>query len=127
MIQFEKTYDINDGNGSITFKKVDDLTVEAVYNRGTIKGTWDGETLKCTFIDNVSNGNGLIHFNFNDNGFEAKWKAGLDEATDPEVGNFIHDSMAMDEGARLQARKDKLIFTPKSSLIWLTLLAANLR
>jgi hypothetical protein len=32
------------------------------------------------------------------------------EATDPEVGNFIHDSMAMDEGARLQARKDKLIF-----------------
>ena len=33
-----------------------------------------------------------------------------DEATDPEVGNFIHDSMAMDEGARLQARKDKLIF-----------------
>ena len=81
MIQFEKTYDINDGNGSITFKKVDDLTVEAVYNRGTIKGTWDGETLKCTFIDNVSNGNGLIHFNFNDNGFEAKWKAGLDEGT----------------------------------------------
>ena len=33
-----------------------------------------------------------------------------DAATDPEVGNFIHHSMAMDEGARLQARKDKLIF-----------------
>ena len=79
MIQFEKNYDINDGNGSVMFKKVDDLTVEAVYNRGTIKGAWDGETLKGTFIDNASNGNGLIHFTFSDNGFEAKWKAGLDE------------------------------------------------
>ena len=32
------------------------------------------------------------------------------ETTDPEVRDFIHNSMAMDEGARLQARKDKLIF-----------------
>lgn len=87
MIQFEKTYDINNGNGSVTFKKVDDLTVEAVYNRGTVKGTWDGETLKGTFIDSISNGNGLIHFIFNDNGFEAKWKAGLDEG--PLRGKWV--------------------------------------
>lgn len=87
MIQFEKTYDINDGNGSITFKKVDDLSVEAVYNRGTIKGTWDGETLKGTFIDDISNGNGLIHFTFNDNGFEAKWKSGLEEG--PLNGKWV--------------------------------------
>lgn len=87
MIQFEKTYDINDGNGSVTFKKVDDSTVEAVYNRGTIRGTWDGEILKGTFIDDVSNGNGLIHFTFNDNGFEAKWKSGLEEG--PMKGKWV--------------------------------------
>ena len=79
MIQFEKNYDINDGNGSVTFKKVDDLTVEAVYNLGTIKATWNGEILKGTFIDNVSNGQGLIEFIFNENGFDAKWKAGIEK------------------------------------------------
>jgi hypothetical protein len=87
MIQFEKTYDINDGNGSVTFKKVDDLTVEAVYNRGTIKGTLDGEKLKGQFIDNVSNGQGLIEFTFNENGFEAKWKSGLEEG--PLKGKWV--------------------------------------
>lgn len=37
-----------------------------------------------------------------------------DKASDPEVCNFIHDSMAMDEGARLQACKDKLIFNAET-------------
>ena len=79
MIQFEKKYDINDGNGSVTFKKIDEKTVEAVYNRGVIKAAWDGETLKGVFNDDVSNGSGLIHFTFNDNGFDAKWKAGIED------------------------------------------------
>ena len=79
MIQFEKNYDINDGNGSVTFKKVDDLTVEAVYNRGTIKAKWDGDILKGIYTDKVSNGYGLINFSFNENTFEAKWKAGTEE------------------------------------------------
>ncbi len=79
MIQFEKNYDINDGNGSVTFKKNDEKTVEAVYNRGVIKAACDGETLKGVFNDNVSNGSGLIHFTFNDNGFDAKWKAGIED------------------------------------------------
>ena len=109
MIQFEKTYDINDGNGTVTFKKVDDLTVEAVYNRGTIKGTWDGETLKGSFIDNVSNGNGLIHFTFNDNGFEAKWKSGLEEG--PLKGKWFGKIINGNTEGELAKPSDKITIT----------------
>ncbi|MEY3048454.1 MAG: hypothetical protein RL365_492 [Bacteroidota bacterium] len=79
MIQFEKNYDINNGNGTVTFKKVDEQTVEAVYNRGTISAKWDGDILKGIYNDTVSNGSGLIHFTFSENTFEAKWKSGTEE------------------------------------------------
>lgn len=79
MIQFEKKYEINEGNGSITFRKINEIKVEAEYNRGTIQGDWDGEMLRGTFKDHISGGVGLIHFIFHKNSFEAKWKSGLDE------------------------------------------------
>ncbi len=87
MIQYNKQYDLNNGQGWIVFKSVGSGIVSAEYNRGTIQGMWDGETLKGEFIDTVSKGQGLIEFQFNENGFNAKWKAGLDEG--PMKGKWV--------------------------------------
>ena len=87
MIQFNIKYDLNNGDGWIIFKSGGSGIVSAEYNRGTIQGNWDGETLKGQFIDTVSKGQGLIEFRFNENGFEAKWKAGIDEG--PMKGKWM--------------------------------------
>ncbi len=87
MIQYNKQYDLNNGQGWIVFKSSGSGIVSAEYNRGTIQGMWDGETLKGEFIDTVSKGQGLIEFQFNENGFNAKWKAGLDEG--PMKGKWV--------------------------------------
>ena len=87
MIQFNIKYDLNNGDGWIIFKSGGSEIVSAEYNRGTIQGNWDGETLKGQFIDTVSKGQGLIEFRFNENGFEAKWKAGIDEG--PMKGKWL--------------------------------------
>lgn len=94
MIQYNIQYDLNNGQGWIVFKSADPGIVSAEYNRGTIQGNWDGETLKGEFIDTVSKGQGLIEFQFNENGFNAKWKAGLDEG--PMKGKWIGELISTD-------------------------------
>ncbi len=87
MIQFDIKYDLNNGQGWIIFKSAGSGIVSAEYNRGTIHGNWDGEKLKGEFVDTVSKGHGLIEFQFNDEGFIAKWKAGLNEG--PMKGKWV--------------------------------------
>jgi hypothetical protein len=87
MISFETTYEINNGQGWIIFKSDGPDTVSAEYNRGTIKGSWDGEKLKGQFVDTISKGEGRIEIVFHKNGFDAKWKAGLDEG--PMKGKWV--------------------------------------
>jgi len=48
------------------------------YSDGTLTGTITGNMLKATFHNKKSNGAGLIEFIFNENGFNAKWKQGLE-------------------------------------------------
>ena len=78
MIQFNKKYIVNNGNGEIEFRKGGDQFVSAVYNRGTIHAHWWGDVLAGTFIDTVSKGEGLIEFTFSENTLEARWKGGTD-------------------------------------------------
>jgi hypothetical protein len=87
MIQYTIKYDLNDGQGWISFESAGEGFVSAQYNRGTIQGHWDGEKLKGQFIDTVSNGKGLIEFSFNETGFDAKWKAGIEEG--PMKGKWV--------------------------------------
>jgi hypothetical protein len=87
MIQYNIKYDLNNGQGWISFEKAGEGFVSAQYNRGTIQGHWDGDKLKGQFIDTVSNGKGLIEFSFNETGFEAKWKAGIEEG--PMKGKWV--------------------------------------
>jgi hypothetical protein len=87
MIKYNIKYDLNDGQGWISFESAGEGFVSAQYNRGTLQGHWDGEKLKGQFIDTVSNGKGLIEFSFNETGFDAKWKAGIEEG--PMKGKWV--------------------------------------
>jgi hypothetical protein len=82
MLILNEKYVINNGQGSIVFTEGNKGTVNAVYtirgnkSEGKINGTLDGNLLKGTF--HVDAAAGLIEFTFNSNGFDAKWKQGLE-------------------------------------------------
>ncbi len=78
MIKFNEIYTINNGQESIEFKEGKGNSVTGEYNDGTLTGTIDGNSLKGTFHNKKSNGAGLIEINFHENGFNAKWKQGLE-------------------------------------------------
>jgi hypothetical protein len=79
MIEYNKDYSINGDDGEIIFTKINKNIVAAIYFRGTLTAKWDGETLKGKFYDAVGDAYGLIEFTFHKNGFEAQWKAGLND------------------------------------------------
>jgi hypothetical protein len=82
MIKLNEKYVINNGQGSIVFTEGNKGTINAVYtirgnkSEGKINGTLDGNLLKGTF--HVDAAAGLIEFIFNETGFDAKWKQGLE-------------------------------------------------
>ena len=82
MLKLNEKYVINNGQGSIVFTEGNKGTVNAVYSirgnksEGKINGTLDGNLLKGTF--HVDAAAGLIEFTFDETGFDAKWKQGLE-------------------------------------------------
>jgi len=78
MIQFNQSYSINGGQDSIVFSTGNENTISGKYNSGTLSGIIEGNTLKATFHNEETNGAGLIEIEFNENGFDAKWKQGLE-------------------------------------------------
>ena len=79
MIKFNETYSINDGQDSIVFTEGKANSISGKYNSGTLTGNLDGNLLKATYHNQKNNSAGLIEFEFNENGFIAKWKQGLEE------------------------------------------------
>ena len=77
MIKYNTEYFINNSIDTIKFRQIKKNIVAGIYFRGTITAEWDGEILKGKFYDAVGNGEGLIEFTFNENGFNGKWKGGL--------------------------------------------------
>jgi hypothetical protein len=83
MIKFNETYSINNGQGTIVFKDLGNNSVEATYEikgnkvPGIINGKVDNGNLKAIY--QVNEAKGLMDFTFSENGFEAKWKKGVEE------------------------------------------------
>jgi uncharacterized protein (TIGR02145 family) len=78
MIILNTFYNIEVNNSRITFNKNGDNTITGIYNDGTVNGTLEGNTLKATFHNEVENMDGLMEITFHQNGFDAKWKTGLE-------------------------------------------------
>jgi hypothetical protein len=84
MIKFNEKYAINNGLGTIVFTEAKQGTVNAEYNLnngkdiGQINGTMDDNVLKGSYHNKTKNNTGLIEITFQENGFNAKWKQGLE-------------------------------------------------
>ena len=82
MIRLNEQYSINNGQGSIVFTEDDKGTVNALYtiaghkSKGKINGILAENVLKGTF--HIDEAEGLIEFTFSEDGFDAKWKSGLE-------------------------------------------------
>ena len=82
MILYNKEYSFSRGKGKITFSEGKNNVVNAIYSvyndYGTITGILNGDKLEATFHSTSLNKVGLIHFVFSGEGFQAKWKSGLE-------------------------------------------------
>jgi hypothetical protein len=82
MIKLNEEYSINSGQGTIVFTEGNKGTVNAEYEiqgnkgKGKINGTLENNILSGTF--HVDSAAGLIEFTFTENGFDAKWKQGIE-------------------------------------------------
>lgn len=81
-MELNKKYSLNNGKGYIIFSEGNENTINAEYeikgnkSKGTFNGTLEKNILNGTFlVDGVA---GLMEFTFSENGFEAKWKKGIE-------------------------------------------------
>ncbi len=85
MIKFNSPYTIENGD-KITFTEEKKGVINGTYTDSTITGTFDGNVLRATFQNKKVNTAGLMEITFHKNGFNAKWKSGLD--TGPMRGKW---------------------------------------
>lgn len=78
MIKLNTPYHVAEENVSVTFTEVKNGTITGTYNNSTLTGTLEGNFLSATFHNSKVNAVGLIELTFNENGFEGKWKKGLE-------------------------------------------------
>jgi hypothetical protein len=78
MILLNTCYRIEGINTGITFSQEKENNITGIYDNGTVTGILEGNLLKATFHNNVENVNGLMEIVFHKNGFDAKWKSGLE-------------------------------------------------
>jgi hypothetical protein len=77
MIKLNTPYTIENGD-KVIFTEEKKGTINGTYSDATLTGTLEGNVLKATFHNTKVNATGLIEIAFHENGFDAKWKNGLE-------------------------------------------------
>jgi hypothetical protein len=78
MIKLNTPYHVAEENVTVTFTEVKNGSITGTYTNATLTGTLEGNVLSATFHNTAVNAVGLIELTFNENGFEGKWKNGLE-------------------------------------------------
>jgi uncharacterized protein involved in tellurium resistance len=116
MIKYNTEYYINNNIGTVKFIQINKNIIAGIYFRGTITAKWDGEILKGKFYDAIGDGEGLIEFHFNEIGFNAKWKGGLNEG--PMKGKWRGSLTKTNENdIKLKNKKEVSIIEDLSNLV----------
>jgi hypothetical protein len=77
MIKFNTPYTIENGD-TVVFTEGKKGTINGTYTDATLTGSFDGEVLKATFHNKKVSAIGLMEIIFHEDGFDAKWKSGLE-------------------------------------------------
>jgi hypothetical protein len=77
MIKLTTPYTIENGD-KVIFSEGKKGTINGTYSDATLTGTLEGNLLKATFHNKKVNATGLMEITFHENGFDAKWKKGLE-------------------------------------------------
>lgn len=86
MLKLNRPYAIDNGY-MVTFNKSKKGIINGTYGEGVLTGALDGNLLKATFTNTKDNVTGLIEIAFHENGFDAKWKKGLEPG--PMRGKWV--------------------------------------
>ena len=86
MLKLNTPYTIDNGD-IVTFNKSKKGIINGTYGEGALTGTLDGNLLKATFTNPKAIAKGLIEIAFHENGFDAKWKKGLEPG--PMRGKWV--------------------------------------
>jgi hypothetical protein len=78
MLQLNTVYSIDNGANSVIFTEGKKGSITGTHNEGTLTGFLEGNILKGTFHNSKVNASGLIEITFHENGFDAKWKQGME-------------------------------------------------
>ena len=78
MLKLNTPYHVTEENVIVTFTEVKNGGITGTYPNATLTGTLEGNVLSATFHNTAVNAVGLIELTFNENGFEGKWKNGLE-------------------------------------------------
>ena len=78
MIKLNTPYHVAEENVTVAFTEVKNGAITGTYPNATLTGTLEGNVLSATFHNSAVNAVGLIELTFNENGFEGKWKSGLE-------------------------------------------------
>ena len=81
MIKLNTPYHVAEENVTVTFTEVNNGGITGTYPNATLTGTLEGNVLSATFHNSAVNAVGLIEITFSENGFEGKWKKGLEPGT----------------------------------------------
>ena len=77
MIQLNTPYKLENGD-HVIFTEGKKGTINGKHSEATLTGTIEGNVLKATFHNTKVNASGLMEITFHENGFNAKWKSGLE-------------------------------------------------
>ena len=100
MIKLNTPYHVAEENVTVTFTEVKNGAITGTYPNATLTGTLEENVLSATFHNSAVNAVGLIELTFNENGFEGKWKSGLEPGpmrgkwSGEFVSNSVKDSTA---------------------------------
>jgi hypothetical protein len=78
MIKVNTPYKLKQGQDSVTFVEVTSGMYSGTYMNGSLTGVLKDNVLVATFNNTAVNISGIMELTFNVNGFEGRWKKGLE-------------------------------------------------